>query len=410
MVRVAYLASHHPLPSQVFIDREIAGLRALGVDVVTYSVRRVPTDSLPDDAMRAEGDRTVALLGDGKALIHEVRALTMHQPKAFATVLRLALGTGERRLRGRVWQTFYFAEAVRLHTSMRAQGLRHVHVHFANNAADVARLAVALGRAIDGPDAGWRWTMTMHGPTEFEAVERFDLAAKVGSAAAVACISDFTRSQLMRLSQPEQWHRLSIVRMSVDLEQYDVAERAGRAGLPLRILNVGRLVPEKGAPVLVEALAELASAGIAIEARIFGGGPLEERLRQQIVDLGLEDVIEMRGVVSQDDLPEQYAWADVFCLPSFQEGLPVVLMEAMATGLPVVTTAINGIPELVIEGETGRLVSPGRPDLVAGALKDLLADPTMRHELGARARARVERLHAQDVTAAAQLTFLAGAR
>ena len=406
-LRVGYLASTHPAISQAFIQREVDGLRALGVDVTTFSVRPTPQAQLLDTTMLAEAERTTVLQGDRAAVAVAVGEAVRERAGGFARVLARALRTGDRTLRTRTWQAFYLAEAARLHSAMRAQGLRQLHVHFANNAADIARLTIALGRALDGPDAGWCWSFSMHGPTEFEAVDRFDLAGKVRDADAVACISDFARSQLMRLVDPPAWNKLHIVRMSVDLETFKPPETDRQHDGPFRVLSVGRLVPEKGAPLLLEALARLRDRGIDVHARIAGGGELEPYLRRQTTELGLSGSVELLGPVSQETVRDLYQWADTFCLPSFQEGLPVVLMEAMATELPVVTTAIAGIPELVVDDETGVLVSAGRADLVADGLARLAAEPAERQRLGRAARDRVVAEFSSEVNARRQLQFLA---
>ncbi len=400
---VAYLVSQYPLISHTFIEREIEGLRALGVPVHTFSIRQ--PGALLSDAMRAEAERTTVLQdsfpGIAKTALHE---LVVHPGQTLASAAR-ALGTGEARAKSRVWQLFYAAEAMRLLDELNTLGVRHIHAHFANNGADVARAAIAHARRVD-PDGGWRWSFTMHGPTEFEAVERFDLAAKVADADAVACISDFTRSQLMRLSAPADWPKLDVVHMSVDTDRF-VPPAAGRSEGPLRILDVGRLVPEKGAPVLLDAVDLLTQRGIDVELRLVGGGDLAAELTRIIAERGLDDRVTLVGSVGQDDIVEQYHWADVFCLPSFQEGLPVVLMEAMATELPVVTSTINGIPELVKDGSNGFLLPPGRADLLAEALASLASDPELRRRLGNQARTDVIEGFSLATCAEAQRCFLA---
>ena len=400
---VAYLVSQYPLISHTFIEREIVGLRALGVDVHTFSIR--PPGALLSEAMRAEAGRTTVLqdsmAGIAKAGLSELLA----HPKATLSSTARALSTGEARARSRVWQLFYAAEAMRLLDELNTLGIRHIHAHFANNGADVARAAIAHARAVE-PDGGWRWSFTMHGPTEFEAVERFDLAGKVADADAVACISDFTRSQLMRLSAPADWPKLDVVHMSVDTDRF-VPPTEPRTGGPLRILDVGRLVPEKGAPVLLDAVELLTQGGVAVELRFVGGGELDAELTRIIAERGLGDRVPLVGSVGQDEILAQYHWADVFCLPSFQEGLPVVLMEAMATELPVITSTINGIPELVKDGRNGFLLPPGRADLLADALTTLAADPGLRLQFGAQARLDVVDGFSLATCAEAQRCFLA---
>ncbi|WP_432511358.1 glycosyltransferase family 4 protein [Kineococcus sp. SYSU DK001] len=397
-VRVAYLVSRYPSLSHAFIENEVDALRALGVDVHTFTVRSSPASSHVSERSRREAGTTTSLIGSpasrwvGAGLRTGRRSAT-----ALLRTAGVAAGSGPRTARARVWQGFYLAEAVLLFDELRARGIRHLHVHFANNGADIARLVVALGTAAEGPAAGWRWTMTMHGPTEFEAVDAFDLRAKIASAHAIACISDFCRSQLMRHSSPEEWGKLDVVRMAVDGTRFPDAspDRATRGDDEFRVLFVGRLVPEKGPSVLLSAAAALRGrTGGRLRVRFVGSGPLLDELQAQVVRDGLQDVVEFTGPLGNESLPGQYAWADVFCLPSFAEGVPVVLMEALATSLPVVTTAIAGIPELVKGSgdpeENGRLVPPGRPEALAAALQELRELPgAERSRLGAAGRRRV---------------------
>jgi len=389
---VAFLVSAYPALSHAFIEREVLALRAAGVAVETFTVRGPGDEARLSAVSRAEAERTTALLGQpagayAGALLELLRA----RPAALLRGLATAWTSGPRTARARVWQHFYLVEAALLLQHLRRRGVRHVHVHFANNGADVARLAVALGRAVDGPDAGWRWTFSMHGPTEFTDPVGHDLAAKVRSAAAVACISDYCRDELAALVEAGETDHLGLVRMGVDVTRFAPAadRRAGRGPGPLRLLFVGRLVPEKGPSDLLAAVALLRAAGRDLDVVVVGNGPLREQLAAEVAAQGLQDVVRLLGPVGQDDLPSWYEWADVFCLPSYAEGVPVVLMEAMATELPVVTTRIAGIPELVRDGDTGLLVEPGRPALVAAAVERLAAAPGERAELGRRARRRI---------------------
>lgn len=407
-VRVAYLVSKYPAISHAFIEREILALRARGVEVTTYSVRPCPPGELISETMRREAAATRVLVdGDARPYVGGHAAVLRSAPRAWASTLARAARTGDTTARARVWQGFYFAEAVVLYGWMKEAGLRHLHVHFTNVAADIARLVVQLGRHIDGPDAGWRWSMSVHGPAEFAQVEKVDLAAKVAGADGVAAITDFCRSQLMRLVDPDIWPSLSKVAMSVDEERY-LPRSTPREDGPLRLLYVGRLVPEKGGPVLLEALADLRRRGIETHTRIVGGGELHDLLARRIAELGLAGQVELTGPIGQDELPAQYRWADVFVLPSFAEGLPVVIMEAMATGLPVVTTRIAGIAELVADGQTGRVVSAGRADEFADAIAWLARDEELRARLGAAGREAVLSQHASGVTSADMEEFLRG--
>jgi colanic acid/amylovoran biosynthesis glycosyltransferase len=400
--RVAYLVSEYPAVSHTFIEREVLALRRLGVEVDTYSVRPASPGSLLSAVSVAEAASTRTLRGHGPA--HEavtVARFALTRPLTFATGLWHALRAGRLALRPKLWQLFYLAEAVILLTMLRPTGVRHVHTHFANNAADVARLVVAMGLALDGERSGWRWTLSMHGPTEFGDPVGFDLAAKAGSASAVACISEYCRDALAALVPARYRGRFDIVRMSVDTEQYRgaAALREERELGPLRVLFVGRLVPEKDPLAVVDAIRRLRAAGTDVECAVAGDGPLAPQLRAAVAAGGLGAHVRLLGSVGQDELPGWYEWADVFCLPSFAEGLPVVLMEAMASELPVVTTPIAAIPELVVDGENGLLVRPGAAEELQSALERLAAAPAVRARIGRDARLAVLGEHDPDENA-----------
>ncbi len=404
---LAYLVSQYPGVSHIFIEREVLALRALGLDVETFSVRRCPPGQLRTDTMRAEAARTTSILGGSPIRLSML--LLKVGVRHLLPVLKTARATaklGEPVLRSRLWQLFYLAEAMALVQHCRARGIRHIHVHFANNGADIARLAVILGNHIDGRDAGWRWSFTMHGSNEFEAVDRFDLGAKVRSASGVVCVSDFTRSQLMRLVDFEHWGKLTKVHMTVDEDVYQPPRdrRRDRDG-PFRILMVGRLVPEKAPLILIQAVDQLVRSGVRVDLRFVGSGMLEDRLMMEVRDRGLDQYVTWLGSLGQHQIPAWYQWADVFCLPSFQEGLPVVLMEAMATELPVVTTRIAAIGELVEDGISGEVVSAGRSDLIAEALARLAGDPQRRLEQGRRGREMVLREFTTDRAATEMCHF-----
>ncbi len=389
--------AYYPKISHTFIRREIEAARAAGLRIESFSVRRPGANEIQSEADVRESASTRYLLDGNSAQIvrAHIRLVALH-PKAYFAGLVQALRTGPRQLRRRVWQLFYFAEAVQLVALMRAVDVRHVHVHFSNNAADIARLAVTIGSTLE-PDQPWTWSLTVHGPTEFSNVTGVDLAAKVHAASFVACISDFCRSQLMAIVEPSDWAKMHVVHMGVDVERYPprADERETRAADSVRVLFVGRLVPEKGVPLLLDVAERIADDHAAahrkVEFAIVGAGPLEASLANGIERRGLADRVKLIGAVGQDDLPQWYGWADVFCLPSFAEGLPVVLMEAMLSELPVITTTIAGIPELVKDDDTGVLVPAGRVDLLVAAIERMADEPATRRRLGEAGRRAVER-------------------
>jgi colanic acid/amylovoran biosynthesis glycosyltransferase len=401
-VRVGYLTARYPYTSHSFIRREVLALRALGATVETFTVRAAqPTDML-SSFDREEGASTTAILPctAGRLLRAHLRAAGRH-PAAYLSTLALAWRAAPPIRRGRLYRCFYFAEAILLWDEMRQRDLRHVHAHFANVACDIARLAVAF--AIAPGHERWSWSFTMHGPTEFSAVERFDLATKITESSFVACIGDFCRSQLMALVAVEQWSKLEVVHCGLDPSQF--ALRSGEDPRPdlFRVICVGRLVPEKGHAVLVEAMASLCQRGVVAHLTVVGDGPSRQSLEALAIQYGLDSHVTFTGALGQDEVVEQYRKADAFCISSFAEGVPVVLMEAMALGLPVVTSRIAGITELVEDQVSGFVVPPGRVDLLADALAVLAKDPVRRQEMGRAGRATV--VAGYDIASSAKSLF-----
>jgi glycosyltransferase involved in cell wall biosynthesis len=390
-VKIAYLCSEYPAISHTFVLREVEALRRLGAAIVTFSIRRTHPDRLLSPADRAAAQTTVAILPPSwPRLLRAHLGLTLRAPSAYLSSLALALRLAPPGLRGRLWQVFYFAEATMLWDECRRRGIRHIHVHLANAAADLALIATHLGNAVE-PEQPFSWSFTMHGPTEFADVRHYRLAEKLRDARFVVCISDFARSQLMALSEPETWDRLDVVHVGIPVDQFTRSSAPAAPARPPTILYIGRLVPEKGQAVLLEATALLASRGHVVDVTLAGEGELRLDLERRAERLGIAPQVSFLGAVGQDQLQKLYETASIFCLPSFAEGVPVVLMEAMAMGLPVVSTRITGIPELVEDGVGGLLVAPGRPDELADRLESLLTDPALRRELGIRGREAVLR-------------------
>ena len=391
--RVAYLVSAFPLVSHTFIARELDALRARGVEVVPMSIRKTPEDQLLSAADRRASEETFTVFPLDKArfLTTHLRAV-LTRPGRYLATLRLALAMSAGGLRANLWQLFYFAESIVIWSECRRRGLRHVHVHFANVASAVALLAAEFGQA-----DGMRWSFTMHGYTEFDEVRRYALAEKVRRAAFTACISDFCRSQLLKLVEPEYWDRLSVVHCGLDAAEVGAlpprtpASEPASEEHPLHLLFVGRLVPEKGVLVLLDALAALEQNGVAVHTVLVGDGPYRDELERAARRLGVADRLTFTGALTGADVAPLYREADVFCLPSFAEGLPVVLMEAMANETPVVTSRIAGIAELVDDDVNGLLLPPGRADVIAAAVERLAADPELRAQWGRAGRERVLR-------------------
>lgn len=390
-MRVAYLTGRYPGISHTFIMREVRALRALGVTVDTFSVWSTDSSLLLARADREEHEATVTLLplrAWPTARAH-LGALVGH-PRRYLSTARQALALRRSGLRGWALSATWMLESIVLWAHCRRRGIRHLHVHLNGTAPAVALLLVhfAKGDRGDEPD-GWTWSMTVHGPSEFYDTLGERLAEKVRAATFVVCISDFCRSQLMGLVEERHWSKLHVVHCGVDHSVFAPVARGAATASPLRVLNVGRLVPVKGHALLIRSIADLRVLGVDATLTVIGDGPLRAELECLIRELELDAHVTLLGAVGQDEIVAHYRQADVFCMASFAEGVPVVLMEAMAQEIPVIAPAIMGIPELVEDRVGGMLVRPARADELTRALRELAQSPDLAGELGRRGRKKV---------------------
>lgn len=398
MLRVAYLVNQYPHVSHSFIRREIAGAEAAGAEVVRVSVRR-PGVKLVDPGDQAEERRTRVLLDAGPTGLAAAGLLTavtrpLRLLRAAALAWRLGGRTG-RRLRAFV----YLAEACLLRRWLAAERATHLHAHFGTNPADVALLCRTLG----GPP----FSFTVHGPEEFDRPDALSLGDKAAAAAFVVAISSFGRSQLFRWCRAADWPKVKVVRCGVDAA-FLHAGPLPPVSAP-RLVCVGRLAEQKGQLVLVEAAARLAAAGTPFELVLAGDGPMRPQLEAAVAARGLGDRVRITGWLSNAAVRAELAAARAMVLPSFAEGLPVVIMEALALGRPVVTTYVAGIPELVRDGESGWLVPAGDPDALAAALtRALAADEATLAAMGRAGAEAVRAAHDAGTEAAKLVRLFAG--
>jgi len=386
-LRLAYLCDCYPAISKSFILREVLALRRRKVHVVTYSIRRGRGEDLLTTPDRDEYARTRWVLPVRPlALLAAHASAFVQHPLAYLRTLLHAVRLGRGTARGALWQLFYFAEAIPVWSWCRKDGTRHLHAHFTVPAPDVAMLVARFGRATGG---AWSFSFAAHG-TDIFVADRTLLAKKVEAARFVTCVSDFGRSQLMALVDEAHWPKIHLVREGIDTSRFKPQPPSPEIPRALRVLTVARLHPVKGHAILFEALASLVrEMDIDIELTLVGDGSERPKLERLVAQAGLSDRVAFVGSVGQDAIPACYAAADVFCLPSFGEGVPVVLMEAMAMQVPVVASKVMGIPELVDDERNGLLVPPGRADHLAAALRRLAADPAERRRMGERGRVKV---------------------
>jgi colanic acid/amylovoran biosynthesis glycosyltransferase len=381
-MRIAYLTNQYPHVRHTFIRREVVALEAHGVEVVRYSVRDSGADAV-DPADRAEYARTRALLTAGKgALLTSLMAHAVTRPVRFVRALGRAVRFGRRSDRGVVRHLIYLAEACLLRTWLRDDGADHLHVHFATNPAAVALFCRLLG----GP----AYSITVHGPEEWDRPEALSLKEKYESAAFVVAVTDFGRCQAYRWTDLAFWPHIHVVRCGVD-EAFLKGEPDPVPDTNTLVLVAG-LVEQKGHLALVQALGLVRDAGAEFRMVFIGDGPLRPVLEAQVKQLGLTDHVVFAGWQSNAQVREHLRAARALVMPSFAENLPVAMMEALATGRPVLGTYIAGVPELVEPSTNGWLVPAGNVRATADAVLRVLRTPV--DELTRMGRAGAERVRA----------------
>ena len=375
-LRIAYLTGEYPRATDTFIQREVAALRARGLTVETCSMRRTGAEHHTGPEQRAEAAGTFHVLEATLSWrLGAAHLAAWRRPGAWLRALRLAWRTRPGGIKPTLYQLIYLAEAAVLAQHLRARGLTHLHNHIAKSSCTVAMLASEM--------SGIPFSFTLHGPDIFYEPHRWRLDEKIARARFVACISHFARSQAMAFSDPQHWGKLHIVHCGVDPARYDGPAPEAAAHL----LFVGRLAAVKGVPVLLEALQGLIADHPGLRLTLVGDGP--ERAALEARAQGLGHHVDFVGYRSQDEVAALLREATALVLPSFAEGLPVVLMEALAARVPVVATRIAGVGELVEDGVSGLLVPPGDAAALRDALARLLADPALRARMGEAGRARV---------------------
>jgi len=377
-VPLAYLVSRYPAISHTFILREIAHLRTLGYQIHTASIN-APDRSLEtmDATERTEAEQTYGVKQHGAAgALAALGYWALHAPSA------LLKTWGASRRFGLVKGLAYTVEAAMVARWMQRQSLAHLHVHFGNAGASVGVLVKQL--------TGCHLSYTIHGPDEFDDVPGQQLAFKMHAADAIVCISQFARSQLMRISSPADWPKFTVCRLGVDASVFQATPRAVSAAVP-QLVSIGRLTPAKGQVLLIQACAQLRDRGVPFHLTMVGDGPDRGRVEAEIAKLHLQSQVSLTGSLTQEGVRAELARSDAFVLPSLAEGIPVVLMEAMASYVPCISTPVNGIPELIEHGHTGLLATPGDVDSLVTQLTLLCTNAELRQRMALAAYAKVTR-------------------
>lgn len=381
--RLAYLLSRYPAVSHSFLLNEIVQLRELGFDIEVASINQPdrPVHALP--AVEAEESRStfyIKSMPRSRVAAIILRTL-LTRPRVFFRGLTAAFHLGGWDLRAKLFALFYFAEAILLGDWMVRRGYAHLHVHFSTAVATVGLLT----------SVAWEvpFSLSVHGPDEFHSVAEYYLEQKIERAKFILCISDYCRSQLMRVASPMHWSKFEVVRLGVDPAVFAPRRLEKKNGDGFDIVCVGRLVPAKGQMILMRAFADLIALGYNVRLKIVGDGVDRKQLESFVDSCGLTSAVEFRGALSHSETRRVLEEADLFVLASFAEGLPVALMEAMAMEIPCLSTYVAAIPELIRDGLDGLLVPASSQEALTGAMKSMIDNPTLRRNLAAAGRRRV---------------------
>lgn len=383
-MKIAYLVNQYPKVSHSFIRREILGLESSGLEIVRFSIRSCGAE-LVDKADKMELEKTRVLLGEGvRGLLSGLLYAFTANPARLSSALCLTIKLSYRSERGLLRHFVYLLEACLLLKWAQEAGVQHIHSHFGTNSTTVAMLCHELG----GP----QYSFTVHGPEEFDKVAAISLTQKVARATFVIAVSSFGESQLYRWCPLKDWSKIHVVHCAVD------TDFLGSALIPIssqpNLVCVGRLCAEKGQLLLLKAASQLMDQGISFKITLVGDGPLREELELLIDSLKLHNHVEITGWADSVQVRQKILDARVLVLPSFAEGLPVVIMEALALGRPVISTYVAGIPELVETGSCGWLVPPGSVESLTTAMRSALKlSPVALERMGANGAQRVTQQH-----------------
>lgn len=389
-MRIAYLVNQYPKISHSFIRREILTLERLGFEVVRIALRGW-ADELVDQEDRIERSRTSYVLREGasKLFLAIVRAL-LTRPASLIRTLVLACRMGRRADRPLLVHLIYLTEACVIKSWLRKADVRHLHAHFGTNSAEVAMLVHSLG----GPE----WSFTVHGPEEFDRPQFIGLSEKIRRCCFVVAISSYTRSQLYRWAELRDWPKVQVVHCGLEAGYFAgpmIAVPATR-----RLVCVGRLCEQKGQLLLIEAAHQLVAQGVDFELVLAGDGEMRNAIEALVAHYNLQNSVRITGWISGEQVRDEILAARALVLPSFAEGLPVVIMEAMALGRPVISTFVAGIPELVETGEHGWLLPAGDVEALTRIMQVCLDTPIdVLEHMGKAARERVLARHCVDTQA-----------
>ena len=390
-MQITYLINQYPKVSHSFIRREILALERQGFNVQRIALRGW-NEAVVDIEDIAEQKKTQYVLAQGiVSLLLVTLKVLLTAPARFFVALRLALKMARASEKSLPYHLIYLAEACKILPWLKSHQSQHLHAHFGTNSAEIAMLAGVLTRL--------PYSFTVHGPEEFDKPQALGLNTTIHHAKFVVAISAFGRSQLFRWASYFDWKKIKIVHCGLEASFYNVPAMP-IAAMP-RLVCVGRLCEQKGQLLLLEAAKKLNDSGMNFELILAGDGEMRAEAESLITNYQLHGKVIITGWISSDEVRNHILSSRALVLPSFAEGLPVVIMESMSLRRPVISTYIAGIPELLIQGENGWLCAAGDVDDLSKAMREALTMPVETlQKMGDAAYMRVIARHNIDIEAA----------
>jgi len=381
-VRVAYIFGGFPYFSQVFNLEEIKGLLERRLDLLVFSVikPRGYQSVISHSSYRVLEDAIIygpSLLSSDlwKSQLHYL----VRKPLLYLWLyVYIVLGHG-LRLKTTLKTLVFLPIAFHFARLMEERGVSRIHAGMSRYAATYAMVISRI--------TGLPFSFTMHGPKSF--LEGAMHREKLRNATWVTTISEFNRKLIGTFTDEIGMKKVHVVRIGIDTDRFFFRRSAGKRG-EFSVLSIARMDRDKGLDMLISAAAYLKDRVNGLSLTLVGDGPLRSELEDQARELGIAGIVRFTGAIEQEDVRNEYEKADVFVLPSFWEGIPVVLLEAMAVGVPVVATRITGIPELITDGENGLLVPTGQKVAVALAILKLYDDRSLIEKFARAGRRKVE--------------------
>jgi colanic acid/amylovoran biosynthesis glycosyltransferase len=383
LLKIAYLMNTYPLTSTTFIRREIESLEAMGLEIQRFGVRKWD-DKLVDPLDIADQARTQYLLsGNTINLFTSFFIVLFSNPIGFIKAVNLWIKVCRNSIHISFKHFAYFLQAAYFYRLCKQNNLTHVHTHFSTNATTVAMIAKEMG--------GASYSFTAHGPDEFVDPTALSMRLKVQHAAFVVAISNYCRVQLVRFSSYEYWDKIIISHCGLHVEdfvpnyEFDAENQS--------LVCVGRLCPQKAQLLFPPALAQLKDEFPNMKVHFIGDGESRAALETAIDKHNVRSMVVLHGWKANTEVREMLSKSRALLLPSFAEGLPVVIMESLALGRPVISTYIAGIPELVDE-TCGWMIPAGSIDDIAAAIRMALkTSPSTLTKMGKEGRKRIEAQH-----------------